>query len=181
MNRTVILLAAIAVVSGIAGFLSARHFQEEQLVPIRQEAESGIGHPIPTLSGESIDGQPLAFSSFSGKAVLVNFWATWCAPCRREMPDLMALRKELDTDTAEILGVAVDRPEDVRAFVAELGIEYPILIPDELEGTRVLRKLGNSNGLLPFSVVIDAGGMVRETHLGELSQEQASVMINTAH
>jgi peroxiredoxin len=180
MNRTAILILVIAAASAAAGYFSARQLQTDPATLIPQAAETGVGLPLPVLEGQALNGDIARLSGFKGRRILLNFWATWCAPCRREMPDLMAIRAELDSRQSEVVGVALDFPEAVQAYVSELGIEYPILIPDDLAGSRMLRQLGNANGLLPFSVLVDAEGVVEEVHLGELTREQARDLITGA-
>ena len=116
----------------------------------------------------TFDGDPLSLSDWNGKWVLVNFWATWCAPCVREMPLLQDLADQYP-DRLNVVGIAIDEPGNVGEFVERLGIDYPILI-----GTSDVRetqaRFGNPNGMLPYSVLIDARGIVRWTHLGELEE-----------
>jgi thiol-disulfide isomerase/thioredoxin len=113
------------------------------------------------LRGAAFDLQALR-----GRVVLVNFWATWCAPCRREMPELNRLSGQLDPRDALIIGVAADEPAPVKAFVAKLGIHYPIATgnPDQIFGWTA--SLGNVTEGLPFSILMDQRGQIRWAHNG---------------
>jgi thiol-disulfide isomerase/thioredoxin len=100
----------------------------------------------------------------------VNFWATWCGPCREEMPDFEAASKTLN-DKAHIIGIAVDNPTDVKKFMKELGIDYPVVVGEE-DAMNLMRAEGNSIGALPYTVVYDAKGKKVASHAGRLSREQ---------
>lgn len=116
-------------------------------------------------------GQTHALAQWRGKRVLLNFWATWCIPCRKEMPALMAAQKAHDTDKVRIVGIAMDDATAVRAFLKQTPLNYPVLIgigarPDPT----VL--FGDTRGALPYSVLIDASGRIVDTHLGVLDDQQ---------
>lgn len=109
----------------------------------------------------SSDGRPLTLAQFRGRTVLVNFWATWCAPCRKEMPDLNRLAAQLDAKRAVILGIAADDPAAVQTFVDKLAIRYPIASGDADAVFAWTAKLGNAAEGLPFTVLLDRDGTVR--------------------
>lgn len=115
-----------------------------------------------TLRMTAIDGAPLQLPDPDGRWVLVNFWATWCAPCRREMPLLQDLHAQPRADL-RIVGIAIDEPARVADFVDQLGIDYPIAVTDAQPAA-----FGNPEGLLPYTVLIDPTGHIRWRHLGEL-------------
>src|SRR5690606_26521128 len=128
-----------------------------------------VGPPDPTGSGAllrtpftDLNGESVQLERWQGKRLVVNFWATWCAPCREEMPLLNAGRSEYAANGVEFVGIAVDQPEAVQKFVRQLGIGYPILIggADALE---VARRLGNKSGGLPFTVLVEPDGRISRT------------------
>jgi len=96
-----------------------------------------------------------------------NFWATWCAPCREEMPLLLSARAKYASKGVEIVGIAVDNAAKVREFSTALGITYPILLA-EADGLELMRKLGNAAGGLPYTVFLDREGRPVEHKLGAL-------------
>jgi peroxiredoxin len=129
--------------------------------------EDLIGQRRPDYNLGSADGSIVSASDFDGQVVLVNFWATWCAPCREEMPMLMDLRARYKEDGLEVVGIAIDDVAMAREFISELGIEYPNLV-GSTDVMATLRLYGNISGVLPYSVLVDRNGIVRWTHLGVL-------------
>jgi thiol-disulfide isomerase/thioredoxin len=124
---------------------------------------------VPNFSWKDAAGNTVEFDAVRGKATLVNFWATWCGPCKRELPDLVALNTELGNKGIKIIGVSTDRGsnviEDVRAFVREHGIQYQVVVSsEELE-----EAFGNVR-LLPTSFIIDANGNIVQTLVGPRSK-----------
>ncbi len=117
---------------------------------------------LPDPSGKL---QPLA--QWRGQVLVVNFWATWCAPCREEIPDLIALRREYAANSVEMVGIAIDAPAPVAAYVRNMQMPYPVLI-GQGEALALARELGNVSGALPYTVVIDADGAIALRHLGRL-------------
>ena len=102
---------------------------------------------------------------------MVNFWATWCAPCRKEIPGLISVQRENAANGAQVVGIAVDQADNVQAFAKELGINYPVLIAG-MDGVDLVRKVGNPTGALPFTIVLDRSGKVVMTHLGLVSEQE---------
>ncbi|HEX2648330.1 MAG TPA: TlpA disulfide reductase family protein [Burkholderiales bacterium] len=112
-------------------------------------------------------GRPRQLSEWRGRVVVCNFWATWCAPCREEMPLLVATRAKYAVKGVEVVGIAVDNAAKVREFSAALGITYPILLSDA-DGLQLMRDLGNTAGGLPYTVFLDREGRPVEHKLGAL-------------
>jgi thiol-disulfide isomerase/thioredoxin len=107
---------------------------------------------------------------------LLNFWATWCAPCVEEMPMLSRLQRDYSGRGLRVVGITVDDPVRARAFAQDLGLDYPLLFGTG-EAMLVGRRYGNASGMLPFSVLIDAAGVVRWTHLGAIRREQLETQL----
>lgn len=119
-------------------------------------------------------GQPLALSRWRGKPVIVNFWATWCPPCLKEIPAFSRLQEKYPQ--VQFVGIAVDTAENVRDFVAKQKLSYPVLLATD-EVIELMPALGNSRNGLPFTLVVDAGGKVRHTRLGALSEAETEQII----
>lgn len=129
------------------------------------EAPASVLHQRrPDFTLPDLDGRPRRPDEWDGKVLVVNFWATWCAPCRKEIPLLIDLERR--RPGVRVLGIAVDRADAVRPFAEELGIGYPILL-DDLQGS-TMRRYGNRFGALPFTVITGRDGVVAYVRLGEL-------------
>ncbi len=118
--------------------------------------------------------QPLA--QWRGKILVVNFWATWCPPCRQEIPEFIALQKQYGEQGLQFVGIALDEKAKIQNFVDEVGINYPILVGD-LEAVALAQASGNRMGGLPYTVVIDQKGNVVATEMGALSREKLTAII----
>jgi len=118
-----------------------------------------------------LDGQITGLAQWSDRILICNFWATWCAPCREEIPLLMQLRSDLHRKGVEVVGIAFDQAEKVAAFANEMQISYPVLLADA-GGIGLLRKLGNPSGGLPFTLVIDQRGAIAGQVLGLITAQK---------
>ena len=116
-------------------------------------------------------GGELALADFKGRPLLLNFWATWCPPCIRELPDLNRFHETLGPKGWQVVGIAVDGPTPVREFLTRMPLSFPIGLAG-LEGTDLSRSLGNSSGALPFTVVFDAQGRIKHRKLGATNQDE---------
>jgi thiol-disulfide isomerase/thioredoxin len=115
-------------------------------------------------------GSPLLLQSFRGKPLLINFWATWCPPCIEELPLINAFFKKNSANGWQVIGLAIDKPASVQAFLQKMPLDFPIVV-EPLSGSDLARELGNPSGSLPFSIVINAQGGVLQRKLGRLKQE----------
>ena len=113
------------------------------------------------------DGREQALAQWRGKVLVVNFWATWCAPCREEMPQFVAAQARDGAKGVQFVGIAVDDVEKVRVFAREIGLNYPTLIGG-FGAIELSRTLGNDLAALPFTIVLDRRGRVVHTQLGPL-------------
>ncbi|HEU4621279.1 MAG TPA: TlpA disulfide reductase family protein, partial [Burkholderiaceae bacterium] len=125
-----------------------------------------------TLTLPDPSGQPQALGQWRGRPLILNFWATWCAPCVEEMPELQRLHDVYSPKGAHVLGLAVDRGEAVAEFARKLAIRYPLLIAGA-SGADLARALGNAAGGLPFTLAIRADGQLHASHVGKIRYEQA--------
>lgn len=120
------------------------------------------------LGAAQPDGTPLAMASLRGRPLLVNFWATWCPPCVEELPLIDAFYREQAAAGWQVVGLALDKPASVQAFLAKTPVTFPIGILG-LGGMGVLKTLGNSGGGLPFTLVLNAEGGLRDRKMGQIT------------
>lgn len=165
------LFVAVAVVAMAAGALTGALLKSD---PNTTEAGAGpaalLGSPRPPFTLGAADGRRVSAEDFDGQVMLINFWATWCAPCRDEMPMLNEVQAELGPAGLAIVGIALDDVARARGFAAELGIDYTILLGAGDVMTTSLA-YGNQAGLLPYTVLVDREGVVRWVYLGELKRD----------
>jgi peroxiredoxin len=140
--------------------------------PAGTPAPKSVPDTLPDITLADRDGKPTALASFGGRSLMVNFWATWCAPCRREIPLLNRLRAERKAQNAEIVGVAVDFREDVLKFTETVPVNYPLLIGEE-DGLAAAEAFGMGMAF-PFSVFIDHQNRILTVKIGELHEDEAN-------
>ncbi|CAK0758534.1 cytochrome c biogenesis protein CcmG, thiol:disulfide interchange protein DsbE [Gammaproteobacteria bacterium] len=122
------------------------------------------------------EGQSHSSDEWVGQVVLLNFWATWCPPCRKEIPGFVNLYHAYHDKGFMVVGIAIDEPEKVRRFMADVRIDYPNLVGEDT-GIGLATRYGDHAGGLPYTVIIDRSGKVVSTHLGELSATAAEKTI----
>lgn len=143
---------------------------------LRQSKPSGNespGEPFVgfwSLQWDSPQGQPVRLQAFRGRPLLINFWATWCPPCIEELPLINAFYDENKAKSWQVLGLAVDKPSAVHAFLQKTPLHFPIGMAG-LSGTDLAIQLGNPSGSLPFSVAIGKQGEVLQRKLGRLQRQ----------
>lgn len=172
--RQYLVMAGVGVLAAAGGYFAARILDgpaPSVTVPsaAAPAAESLVGRQRPDFSLSDAAGTPVSAADFDGQPLLLNFWATWCAPCVEEMPMLAELQRDHAQNGLQVVGIAVDEPERAQAFAGELGLDYPLLYGLG-EAMLVGRQYGNASGMLPYTVLVDADGLVRWTHLGALDR-----------
>ena len=125
-----------------------------------------------------LDGKARRLRDWQGTALLCNFWATWCAPCREEIPLLVAARQQGLPERSEIVGIALDNAANVRDFAAKYRIRYPLLVGDA-GAIDLLRELGNQAGALPYTVALDRTGAVAWRHLGAVKEPELRKVLDS--
>ena len=114
-------------------------------------------------------GHPQSLKRYAGKIVVLNFWATWCEPCREEMPELSKLNDAYKNKNVIVLGVAIDDVGAVGNFVKETKVSYPLFAAD-MQGMQYATNLGNDKDVLPYTVIIKTDGTVAKTYFGRVTQ-----------
>jgi peroxiredoxin len=171
MNRYLqyALIAAVAGIAGTAGYLTS------------QVGDAGSA-PAPAVSAAATeallalalpdtDGNMQPLSQWQGKVIVANFWATWCPPCRREIPDFSAASRAFGDLPVQFVGLSIDSLDKVKAFQAEFDVPYPLLIASA-DVLALAPGFGNAAQGLPFTVIIDRKGVARHIKVGTLNQDE---------
>lgn len=157
-RRNLLILGGVAAVAAVAGGVAGALALQS-----RSGAADLLSAGFPDLSGRW-----LRLAEWRGRPLVCNFWASWCEPCRDELPLLEAAQHQHAAKRLQIVGIAVDNAENIRKYLKAVKISYPILIA-EGEAIDLMRRLGNRAGALPFTVTVDAAGRVRRRKLGAYS------------
>jgi thiol-disulfide isomerase/thioredoxin len=170
--RNVVLAMLVAAVAAGAGVLGYRRMAGDDVSAI---AAIELGRlRLPDRYGKVQD-----FQQWRTKILIVNFWATWCEPCREEVPDLLKIQAKHAAKSVQVVGIAIDSADKVREFADEYHIGYPLLIGG-MQVMDIARRLGNAAGGLPYTVVMDASGQVVAKRLGRISEAQLEAAVRLA-
>jgi peroxiredoxin len=169
--RQLLLVLVLALCAASAGYLAYRL--------LGPGASPLIGEPAPDLGFVDLQQREHRLDALRGQWVLVNFWASWCAPCMDELPLLVEAQARFAARGLRILGPALDDAAAVTPIIERFKINYPVMA-DFAAADRAMQALGNTRGALPYTVLIDPDGRIVEVVLGGLSREALDILI-TAH
>jgi thiol-disulfide isomerase/thioredoxin len=192
----VLLITLAAALAGFQGYRSWQAHQSAgtQLTAVQSDnapakspappsaAEAGtpaVPDTVPDLKLPDTTGQQKSLRDFLGHPLIINFWATWCAPCRREIPLLQQLRQTYKAEGLEVVGVAVDFQTAVVEYLQKTPISYPLLVGED-QGSAAAEKFG-MEPVLPFSVFADAEGRIIAVKVGELHKDEADYILAAMH
>ena len=168
-RREVLAIAGVSVGAVVAGLFFAARVGEIQ---------PGGDH-LQDMRLTDLSGKSRSLSEWDGKVLVINFWATWCPPCREEIPDLVLSRDKLQASGAEFLGIAIDQASKVAEFVRNVPISYPVLLADPAVLT-VVKAIGNPSGGLPFTVVLTRKGEIAHRNLGLVTRQKIELQVGSA-
>jgi len=170
--KTLIVIAAGLAAGFITANIALNNLDEQEVLQLGElpDTKTSVTH-LPEINLPDILGDKRNITEWYGKPLIVNFWATWCAPCLREMPLLQLTHETAGEDGPLVIGIAADRTEDVKSFIAEYGYTYPILIGQQ-EAFDLAEQFGFDFLGLPITIFTTADGEILRIHTGELHAEQ---------
>jgi thiol-disulfide isomerase/thioredoxin len=180
-----VILVAVAALAAGAGFYAyqqrtahAPQPSPAATAPLPAAPAKKLVATVPVFSLADREGKMRSLGDWQGKALIVNFWATWCAPCRKEIPLLQKLQREHGGDGFQVVGIAADFRDKVLAYADEMKIDYPLLIGEQ-EALDAAAAFGIDAVGFPFTIFTDKQGRVVVAHMGELTQPQADLILGT--
>ncbi|HEY6548700.1 MAG TPA: TlpA disulfide reductase family protein [Vicinamibacteria bacterium] len=178
MNRTraIALFAAVAVASAAGGAAYFLWPGREATAIDRSLSPQAVVERVYAARLADLQGAPQALGQWRGEVLVVNFWATWCAPCREEIPGFVNLQERYRARGLRFVGIALDQPDKVAEFAREFRVNYPLLMGG-LETMELLRQTGNRAGVLPYTLVIDRKGNLVSREPGGLKEARLEGLI----
>jgi thiol-disulfide isomerase/thioredoxin len=174
MNRRQwMMIGGISMLALLAGVFSS-HWISQTGLASDPSIKAFFANPWQTPDGKSANTE-----DWRGKVLVVNFWASWCPPCVEEMPALDKIAQEYAAKNVLIVGIGIDSPSNIRQFLENTPVSYPIMIGG-LDGSALAKQMGNAQGALPYTVIINAKGKSVYTKLGKISEEELKKAINSA-
>jgi thiol-disulfide isomerase/thioredoxin len=165
----------VILVTVLAGALSlgAAIFGQRWLDLERAKSPSGVRgagtlQSLPDFQLPDLTGRQIQSSTWAGKVLVLNFWATWCPPCRRELPLFVEVQKRYGATDLQVVGIAIDAKDEVKGYLSQHPVNYPILIGDT-QAIELSRQLGDRLEGLPFTVIFDRFGKRMYSQLGEVT------------
>ncbi|MDH5611057.1 MAG: TlpA family protein disulfide reductase [Gammaproteobacteria bacterium] len=172
--KNVLPILIILFISTISSYGLQRYLNQDTIYN-NEQTDDGI-LIRPEFAMTDLDGQIRNIKDWDGKIILLNFWATWCPPCLSEIPGFIELQKKYGEQGFQVIGIAVDNEEAVRAYAHEVKINYPV-IAAEFEAVELSSRYGNRMGALPYSVIINRKGEISDKVTGELSKTRAEKLL----
>ena len=178
-NTAIVAAVAVAGLAGAVAFYAYEQLKARTAPPPAPAAEAApqLVETLPQFQLADRDGQVRSLQDWPDRALIVNFWATWCAPCRREIPLLQQLQRDHADEGFQVIGIAVDFRDKVLAYADEMRIEYPLLIGEQ-EALDAAAAFGVATVGLPFTVFSDRRGRIVTAHLGELTAAEADLILD---
>jgi thiol-disulfide isomerase/thioredoxin len=173
----VVAIAVSAMAAGAAFYLYRQQPPAPVAAPTPEVDAAQLAATLPGFQLADREGQLRSLQDWPNQALIVNFWATWCAPCRREIPLLQQMQRDHGAEGFQVIGIAVDFRDKVLAYADEMKIEYPLLIGEQ-EALDAAAAFGVEAVGFPFTVFSDRQGRIVTAHMGELTAAQASLILD---
>lgn len=174
--RTVVLFAVLAGLSGVGGV--AYHLWSRGSGAGSGMNPAAVVEQVLRVQVADVKGKTQSLEQWRGQVLVINYWATWCAPCREEIPVFVRLQERYGSRGLQFVGIAIDQPDKVAEFAAEFRINYPLLLGG-LETIELLRLAGNRAGVLPYTLVIDRKGNLVSREPGGLKEARIENLIQS--
>ncbi len=168
MNKTTVLTVLFAVIALAVGVFVQQTMRTSVKV---EDTVTPLEFSFPDVSG-----RVQSVNQWRGKVLVINFWATWCPPCLKEIPEFVKLQSEYQDKQLQFVGIAIDDTQSVRDYLQRIAINYPILIADDA-GIGLAQQMGNVIGAVPFTVVVNQAGQIVYRQPGELSVDKLREVI----
>jgi peroxiredoxin len=166
-----VLIVTVAIVAFVGG-LSVRNLLSAPVDKITQANEN----QMPEFTLPDLSGKQRNIKEWEGKVLVINFWATWCPPCLKEMPEFEAMQKEFSDKGLQFIGIALDDAEPVKEFIASKKITYPILLGQD-QGTKLAHDMGNIVNTVPFTAIVDKKGNIASRKMGTLTKDELVTVV----
>lgn len=167
MNKNTLIIFFVAIFAMGGGFFVNQLSNAENKKP---------NTPVIEFSLPDIKAQLRNINEWQGKIIIINFWATWCPPCLKEIPEFIKLQNEFKTKNVQFIGIALDDQQTAKEYLESIKINYPILIGDN-EGIALSHQLGNVIGAVPFTVFVNPQGQIFHRQPGEIDREKVIEII----
>lgn len=169
--RQLLIYLALAALAITTGFMLRTQLMGGSPSVLSSEASQQGAKAIFAANLPDLQGENQTVSQWLGNVIVVNFWATWCTPCREEIPEFIETQEKFRDQGLVFVGIAIDQADKVKMFSQEFGINYPVLV-GSLNTWSLLEAAGNRQSALPYTVVINRSGEIVETYLGRVNQKK---------
>ncbi len=182
-----ILLFGLMFLAGYAGFFVFQWMHDPEPDTETVKKSAGLvsatdmlltGLPRPDFEMKDPDGKVHSVSEWDGKVLVLNFWAPWCTPCKKEIPVFNDLQEKFADQGLQFVGLAVDTPDEVKNFLKKMPLNYPTLVGED-DAMDIARIYGNNIGALPYTVIIDRSGKIVFTRKGDMKKAEAEKIFSS--
>jgi peroxiredoxin len=178
-NRQIPALAISLLLGAAALGYGVYHFVQDDRAPAPPQRESALAGEVPVFEMPDPGGEIRHIDDWAGDVLVINFWGTWCAPCRDEVPVLIDIQERYGDEGLTVLGIALDQAAPVRRFAEDFGINYPLLVGEQ-ETLQVLEQFGSTMKGLPHTFLADRDGRIVNFHVGIIEPHEVESFLAPA-